>query len=84
MIERKHLLFEDEENGPTWVASYYLGYDEFDDNIEDNSDITEVSFSAIDFDTAVRYAQQYLRKMKSDEGTSDAWNNAQILSVELR
>lgn len=83
MIKRKHILFEEEDNGPTWAVSYHLGYSDFDDNIDD-SDITEILISAKDFDTAVKYAQQYLRKMQSEEATSSEWENAQILSVELR
>lgn len=83
MIDRKQLLFEDNEDGPEWVATYHLGYSEFDDDL-DSDETTEVIFNAPDFDMAARYAQQYLRKMQSEEETSDSWANAQILSVELR
>ena len=80
---RTHLLFEEEQEGPEWVITYHLGYAELDDDI-DGSDSTEVILNAIDFDTAVKYAQQYLRKKKSEEKTSTEWENAQILSIELR
>lgn len=83
MINRKHILFEEEEKGLSWVVTYHLGYADFDDDLN-MSDVTEVTLYAEDFDTAVRYAQQYLRKMQSEEETSDEWNSAQILSVELR
>ena len=82
-MERKRILFEDNDQGPEWVVVYHLGYLEFDDDV-DSSDITEIVLNAPDFDIAVRYAQQYLRKMQVDEETSDIWADAQILSVELR
>ena len=82
-MERKRILFEDNDQGPEWVVVYHLGYLEFDDDV-DSSDITEIVLNAPDFDIAVRYAQQYLRKMQVDEETSDSWADAQILSVELR
>lgn len=81
-MNRKRIIFEDVDEGPEWVATYHLGYSDFDDEIK-NNDITEISFNAEDFDTAVKYAQQYLRKMQSEEETSDDWAQAQILSVEL-
>lgn len=79
---RKHYLFEQEESGELWVATYSLGYSEFDDSLED-FDTVEISFNAESFDVAVRYAQQYLRKMKSEEKTADKWKDAEILAVEL-
>lgn len=83
LVNRKRILFEDEnKNLPQWVAVYHLGYAEFDD-MPDESDFTEAVFTAPNFDIAVRYAQQYLRKMQTEEETSEQWANAQILSVEL-
>lgn len=79
---RKRIIFEDIDEGPEWVTVYHLGYAELDDSI-DESDTTEVMFNAKDFDTAVKYAQQYMRKMQTDEETSEEWKDAQILSVEL-
>lgn len=81
--ERKRILFEQEDKGPQWVAVYHFGYDEFDDSFE-SSDTTEIVFNAPEFDTAVRYAQQYMRKMQIEETTQEKWANAQIVSVELR
>lgn len=83
MIERRRLLVENEESELEWVVVYHLGYSDFDDEI-DNSDIHEAVLNAPDFDTAVRYAQQYLRKMQTEEETASEWSSAQILSVELR
>lgn len=83
MINRKRILFEAADEGPEWVIVYNFGMSEFDDDMED-SDTTEIVLNAPDFDTAVRYAQQYLRKMKSDEETSEQWANAEIQAVELR
>ena len=83
MTTRKRILFEAEDEGPEWVVVYYLGSNEFDDEFESN-DTTEIILNAESFELAARYAQQYLRKMKSDEDTSEMWANAEILSVELR
>ena len=81
-MERKRILFKDDEGGQEWVVTYHLGYDDVDDDME-GSDTEEIIFNATDIDVAVRYAQQYLRKMQIEEGTSGRWANAQILSVEL-
>lgn len=83
MLDRRVLLFEDIDEGPEWVAVYYLGSDELDDSFEE-TDTIEALFHAESFEDAVRYAQQYLRKMQTDEETQEKWNSAQILSVELR
>lgn len=83
MIKRTHILFEDKEEGPEWVVTYHLGYPELDDDI-DESEVTEVILTAPTFNIAARYAQQYLRKMQTEEDTSESWKNAQILAVELR
>ena len=81
-MNRKRILFEAEDQGPEWVVVYHLGYTDFDDDFE-NKDITEIILNAEDFEHAVRFAQQYLRKMQTEEETSERWANAQILSVEL-
>lgn len=81
--EKIRLLFEDDEQqGYDWVVTYHLGYSEFDDDI-DGQESEERIVNAPDFDTAVRYAQQYLRKMQTEEETSSTWENAEILSIEL-
>ena len=81
-MERKRILFDDNETGPEWVVTYHLGYSDFDDDI-DNNDVVEIILNAPSFDTAAKYAQQYLRKMQVEEETSSEWSQAQILSVEL-
>lgn len=78
-MERKRFLLDDEDSNIQWVASYLLSDSELDDNFDD-TDIEEVILNASDFETAVRYAQQYLRKMKSED---DSWKAAEILSVVL-
>ena len=80
---RSFVLFEDVEDGPEWVATFYFGSSEFDDGF-DESDMKEILFNAEDFDTAARYAQQYLRKMQIEEETSDEWKTAELLSLERR
>ena len=82
IMNRKRILFEQEDKGPEWVVVYYLGHDEFDDD-PDSEDMTEIVLNALNFDTAVRYAQQYLRKMQTEENTSIQWKDAEILSIEL-
>ena len=83
MIEPRNLLVEEETAEPEWVVVYHLGYADFDDDF-DNNDMREATFNAPDFDTAVKYAQQYLRKMQTEEETASQWSSAQILSIELR
>ena len=83
IMNRKRILFEEEDKGPEWVVVYHLGYYDFDDDLN-NSDVEEIILNAPNFETAARYAQQYLRKMQMDEETADTWSEAEILSVELR
>lgn len=81
MANRKKVTFDDYDGGNTYVVVYYLNYDEFDDNLDD-IDTVEIELNASDFDTAVRYAQQYLRKMQTENDTSESWKKAVIVSVE--
>ena len=83
MINRRRILFEDVDEGLEWVVTYYFGNDEFDDDMN-STNTEEIVLNAINFDTAVRYAQQYLRKLQSDDETKEQWRDAQILAVELR
>ena len=82
-MDRKRIIFDDAEAGQEWVAAYHLGMSDYDDDMSSN-DIAEISFNAADFDTAVKYAQQYLRKMQIEEETADKWTSAEIMSVEMR
>lgn len=78
-MDRIQLTINDNTSDPLWVVTYYLGESEFDDDLDDSSKI-EAELHAPDFNYAVRYAEQYLRK-KSIEDTS--WKDAEILSIEL-
>lgn len=76
------LLFEDQDDGPEWAVTYSLSNEEFDDSF-DSDNTVEVRLNAVDFDTAVKYAQQYLRKKQTEEDTADEWSEAEILSIQL-
>ena len=57
MINRKRILFEDIDEGPEWVVTYHFGNEEFDDDM-DTTNTEEIVLNAVDFDAAVKYAQQ--------------------------
>ena len=78
-MDRIQLQFGDDTAGHTWVVTYYLGESDIDDSLDDDSKV-EVELSAANFETAVRYAQQYLKKKTLED---DSWSSAEILSVEL-
>ena len=81
-MERKRILFTDNDYGEEWVVVYHFGLNEFDDDLE-AEESTEVIFKATSVEVAVRYANQYLKKMQLEEETADKWANAEIVSVEL-
>lgn len=68
---------------PEWIAT--IGFEEpkIDDSM-DNMEYEEISVLAPDFDTAVKYVEQYVRKMQLDETADSKWKDATILSVQLR
>ena len=70
-------------DGENWLVTYELQekLDEYDDSMEVDNNIVEIIITASNFDLAVKYAQQYIRKMQS---TDSDWINANILSVQLR
>lgn len=79
-------LFEDADDGEeiTWSAVYYLPSrsSEIDDDFESNNEVT-VEIIAPDFESASKYAQQYIIKMiKSEDGVE--WTGAEILSLERK
>lgn len=76
-------LNEDEQTSPEWSVIYKLPSSELDDEFEDTS-TQEVIIRASDFNTAIKYAQQYLRKMQNTEDSKELWGAAEILSIELR
>ena len=81
MANRKQIIFDDYTDGNSYVVVYHLGYEESDDSF-DETETVEIELKAPDFDTALKYAQQYLRKMKTEEDSADTWANAEIVSIE--
>lgn len=71
------------KNGPEWIATIGFEEPEIDDSM-DNMEYEEISVFAPDFDTAVKYVDQYVRKMQLDETADSKWKDATILSVQLR
>lgn len=78
-------LFEDsDEEGPVWAVEYYLpDAEDLDDSFVDNGHRVRVDIEAPDFESAAKYATQYIIKKQKDEG-GEAWANAEILSIERR
>lgn len=70
----------EETDGPEWLVRIKLVEDEYDDSLSEDS-TQEVVLTAPDFDTAVKYAQQYIRKQSHDD---PAWFDAEILSINKR
>ena len=68
---------------PEWIATIGFKEPEIDDSM-DNMEYEEISVFAPDFDTAVKYVEQYVRKMQLDETADSKWKDATILSVQLR
>lgn len=75
---RRSLFEGDGEEGPEWVISFATGLQEdFDDNYEDDG-THDIKINAPDAETAVKYAEQYARKMRLED---DSWQGAEIVSV---
>ena len=74
---------DDEEDGVEWLAQFHLSESEFDDSFDENYR-DEVVLVAPDFETAFKYAQQYIRSMKSKQETKDQWSNAELVSLDRR
>lgn len=68
---------------PEWIATIGFKEPEIDDSM-DNMEYEEISVFAPDFDTAVKYVDQYVRKMQLDETADSKWKDATIFSVQLR
>lgn len=78
------LFEESEDDGPVWAVEYYLPESEdLDDSFVDNGHRVRVDIEAPDFESAAKYATQYIIKKQKDEG-GEAWANAEILSIERR
>lgn len=77
-------LFEEntlQSTVPTWIVTFYLPSKETEVDDEFADDVTKktVKVSANSKDDAEKYCQQYIRIKQQD---SDAWNNAEIESIE--
>lgn len=71
----------DENTSVDWLVQFELHTDEFDDSF-DSDYKEEVVITAADFDTAHKYAQQYIRTMQLKSETSDKWKDAKIISID--
>lgn len=71
----------EEESGVDWLVQFELQPSEFDDSF-DSDYREEIVISAVDFDTAHKYAQQYIRTMQLDPETKDSWNDARIVTID--
>ena len=78
------MLNEDETEGPEWSVIYQLSLPAVDDDFDSDNRTIHVIFKAEDFQDATKYAEQYMRKMRTEEETSAQWANAEILSIILR
>ncbi len=72
---------EEEELGVDWLVQFELQPDEFDDSF-DSDYREEVVITAVDIETANKYAQQYIRTMQLKSETADAWKNATVVSID--
>lgn len=82
----KLMLESDDTQNKTdleWIGTIGFDEPEIDDSMED-MEYEEISVFAPDFDTAVKYVDQYVRKMQLDETADSKWKDATILSVQLR
>ena len=78
------LFEESDDDMPVWAVEYYLPDEsDVDDSFDDNGRHVQVDIEAPDFESAAKYATQYIIKKQKDEG-GEAWVNAEILSTERR
>lgn len=73
----------EEETGAEWLIQFNLKAAEYDDSF-DSDYREEVVIVAPDFETAHKYAQQYIRLMQMQPETKDRWEGAEIVSVHQR
>ena len=68
---------------PQWIAT--IGFEEPEIyGCMDNEQYEKRAVFAPECDTAVKYVEQYVRKMQLDETADSKWKDATILSVQLR
>lgn len=71
----------EEESGIDWLVQFELQPDEFDDSFDSNYR-EEIVITATDFDTAHKYAQQYIRTMQLKPETAVSWKDARVISID--
>ena len=84
-VKKYVLLTEDEEpvQGTEFSVVFYLPslVQSTDDSMEEDNYMREIRVVAEDIGEAVKFAEQYIRKMQHD--TSD-WEDAEIQSIEQK
>ena len=70
----------EEDSGSDWLAHIQLAETDLDDSFDSNYR-EEVVVTAINFDTACKYVQQYIRTMQLKADNKDAWKGAEIISI---
>lgn len=84
-VKKYVLLTEDEEpvQGTEFSVVFYLPslVQSTDDSMEEDNYMREIRIVAEDMSEAVKFAEQYIRKMQHD--TSD-WEDAEIQSIEQK
>ena len=84
-VKKYILLTEDDElvRGTEFSVVFYLPslVQSTDDSMEEDNYMREIRIVAEDMSEAVKFAEQYIRKMQHD--TSD-WEDAEIQSIEQK
>ena len=65
-----------------FVVTVHFSESDIDDSMEDLSQ-EQFTIEAVDIETALKYAQQYIRKMQF-ESEDSKWEDAEILSIDRR
>jgi len=73
-----HLL--EAASADQWLVKFHLGSEEFDDSFDD--EFEEVIIEASNVSDALKFAEQYARKMQLDSTTSSDWKDYEIVSVD--
>lgn len=83
-LKRYSVIIEGEdESGVEWLVQFYLPDSDYDDSFDEDYR-EEIVIVAVDFETAYKYAQQYIRTMQIKSETKELWRNAEIVSVDKR
>lgn len=83
-LKRYSVMVEgEEESGIEWLIQFHLVDSDYDDSFDEDYR-EEVVIVAPDFETAYKYAQQYIRTMQMKSETKELWQNAEIVSVDKR